>query len=151
MNLIWMSSFCVPYVTSFSGLFLFCLSSSCVPYVTSFCGLFLLALLRKRYLRSGYFFIVLKKYKTRYKYMTWKYIQFHTDKRHLIYLNIHFAALHWYFRHQGQYQMATSYILLVIYVTITDGYVTIFQIRLQTLIQRNIGRFNYNYSLFVDL
>jgi hypothetical protein len=32
---------CVPHVTSFSGLFSFCLSLSCVPYVTSFSGLFL--------------------------------------------------------------------------------------------------------------
>ena len=35
------SSSCVPYVASSSGLFLFCFSSSCVPYVASFSGLFL--------------------------------------------------------------------------------------------------------------
>ena len=35
------ASSCVPFVASFSGLFLFCFSSSCVPYVASFSGLFL--------------------------------------------------------------------------------------------------------------
>ena len=34
-------SSCVPYVASFSELFLFCFYSSCVPYVASFSELFL--------------------------------------------------------------------------------------------------------------
>ena len=42
----------------------------------------------------------------------------------------------------------------MIYVTITDGHVTIFQIRLQTLmklsVKRNIRQLDFNYSLFVD-
>ena len=40
------SSSCVPYVASFSGLFLFCFLRSCVPYVASFSGLFLFCFLR---------------------------------------------------------------------------------------------------------
>jgi len=39
-----LSSFCVPYVTSFSGLPLFCLSSLCVPYATSFSGMHIVLL-----------------------------------------------------------------------------------------------------------
>ena len=35
------------------------------------------------------------------------YIQFYIDKVHLIYQNKHFATLHWNFKHQGQFQMAT--------------------------------------------
>jgi hypothetical protein len=38
------SSSRVPYVASFSGLFLFCLSSSCVPYVAIFSRLFFFVL-----------------------------------------------------------------------------------------------------------
>ena len=34
--LVCLSSSCVPYVASFSGLFFVCWSSSCVPYVASF-------------------------------------------------------------------------------------------------------------------
>jgi len=34
-----LSSSCILYVASFSGLFLFCLSSSCVLHVASFSGL----------------------------------------------------------------------------------------------------------------
>jgi len=37
------------------------------------------------------------------------HMQFYGDKRHLIYKNKHFATLHWNFKHQGQFQMATTF------------------------------------------
>ena len=36
-------------------------------------------------------------------------IQLYTYKRHLIYKNTHFASLHWNFKHQGQFKMATTF------------------------------------------
>ena len=36
-------------------------------------------------------------------------IQLYTYKRHLIYKNTTFASLHWNFKHQGQFNMATTF------------------------------------------
>ena len=64
-------------------------------------------------------FIFYQKIRIRYKYPQQTYdmhIQFYGDKKHLIYKNKHVATLHWNFKHQGQFQMATTFYIYILFV-----------------------------------
>jgi hypothetical protein len=61
--------------------------------------------------------LFLKKSRGRYKYKNiWQAYTIYTDKVHLIYQNKHFTTLHWNFKHQGQFQMATTFYIYILFV-----------------------------------
>ena len=84
------------------------------------------------------------------------HIQIYTDKVHIIYQNKHFVTLHWNFKHQGQFQMATTFLYIYSFCVEDRTFMVVFSILMQYFryhidVYRVHANLAYLYPLPLDM